>query len=191
LEARWSVLANRLMATMGRTLFRFTGALLLGASATSIDNPNLLLAPTRSQAPPPERQGAGLEVKITPGKRAFGIRINDLAAFGDMIQPNSRVDIVVVINDPDRHKQVAKLFLENMRVLAIGAVTERVQDGQRISAGVASIEVTPQEAEKLAIAAAKGPLVLVLRGYGEPNSISTKDAVLNPFVLSTDPKSRR
>jgi pilus assembly protein CpaB len=116
----------------------------------------------------PEGTGAGLEVKITPGKRAYGIRINDVASLAGMVQPNSRVDIMVVIDDPENvGKRVAKLFMSNMRVLAIGAAPERAQDGRPISAAVASIEVTPEEAEKLAIAAAQGSLQLVLRGYGD------------------------
>jgi pilus assembly protein CpaB len=92
----------------------------------------------------PEGTGAGLEVKITPGKRAYGIRVNDVSSLAGMVQPNSRVDIMVVINDPEQQKQVAKLFMENMRVLAI--------------------------------AAAQGQLQLVLRGYGDPDSISTAGA---------------
>src|SRR5689334_4382595 len=124
----------------------------------------------------PEGTGAGLEVKITPGKRAYGIRINDVASLAGMVQPNSRVDIMVVINDPEQKQQVAKLFMENMRVLAIGAAPERAQDGRPINAAVASIEVTPTEAERLAIAAAQGSLQLVLRGYGDPDSINTTGA---------------
>ena len=130
----------------------------------------------------PEGTGAGLEVKITPGKRAYGIRINDVASLAGMVQPNSRVDIMVVINDPEQQKQVAKLFMENMRVLAIGAAPERTQDGRPISAAVASIEVTPTEAERLAIAAAQGALQLVLRGYGDPDSINTNGAVANDVL---------
>src|SRR4030095_8956032 len=113
----------------------------------------------------PEGTGAGLEVKITPGKRAYGIRINDAGSLAGMVQPNSRVDIMVVINDPEQQKQVAKLFMENMRVLAIGAAPERTQDGRPISAAVASIEVTPTEAERLAIAADKGAIQLVRRDH--------------------------
>jgi pilus assembly protein CpaB len=124
----------------------------------------------------PEGTGAGLEVKITPGKRAYGIRINDVASLAGMVQPNSRVDIMVVIDDPEQNKRVAKLFMENMRVLAIAAATERAQNGAPISAAVASIEVTPTEAERLAIAAAQGALQLVLRGYGDPDSVTTKGA---------------
>jgi pilus assembly protein CpaB len=137
----------------------------------------------------PEGTGAGLEVKITPGKRAYGIRINDVASLAGMVQPNSRVDIMVVMNDPKESRQVAKLFMSNMRVLAIGAAPERAQDGRPINAAVASIEVTPEQSETLAIAAAQGALQLVLRGYGDPDSIETKGA--NPSDVLADLKRAR
>jgi|RhiMethySRZTD1v2_1073278.scaffolds.fasta_scaffold23071_10 pilus assembly protein CpaB len=137
----------------------------------------------------PEGTGAGLEVKITPGKRAYGIRINDVASLAGMVQPNSRVDIMVVMNDPKESRQVAKLFMSNMRVLAIGAAPERAQDGRPINAAVASIEVTPEQSETLAIAAAQGALQLVLRGYGDPDSIETKGA--NPADVLADLKRSR
>ena len=82
-----------------------------------------------------------------------------------MVQPNSRVDILLVIET--QAKRVAKLFMENMRVLAIGAVPDRTSDGRPINAAVATLEVTPEEAERLAIATAQGPMQLVLRGYGD------------------------
>ena len=138
----------------------------------------------------PEGTGAGLEVKITPGKRAYGIRINDVASLAGMVQPNSRVDIMVVIDDPDNAgKRVAKLFMSNMRVLAIGTAPERAQNGQPISAAVASIEVTPEQAEQLAIMASQGSLQLVLRGYGDPDSITTAGAVATD-VLTDIRRSR-
>jgi len=94
-----------------------------------------------------------------------------------MVQPNRRVDIMVVIDDPENTgKRVAKLFMSNMRVLAIGAASERGQDGRPINAAVASIEVTPREAEKLAIAATQGALQLMLRGHGDTDGIETKGA---------------
>ena len=119
----------------------------------------------------PAGTAAGLDLKITPGKRAYGIRINDVASMAGLIQPNSRVDIMVVVNDSERRAGVAKLFMENKRVLAIGVVGAD-PDGPPINAVVASIEVSAEEAERLAIASAQGPLQLVLRGYGDPDSTS-------------------
>jgi pilus assembly protein CpaB len=124
----------------------------------------------------PEGTAPGLEVKITPGKRAFGLRINDVAGIAGMVQPNSRVDIMVIMDNDAQGKRVAKLFMSNMRVLAIGPVVQRADDGRPINSHVATIEVTPDEAERLAIAQSQGQIALVLRGYGDPDSIQTKGA---------------
>ena len=242
------------MATIGRTLVRLTGAVLLGASATSIDNPGVLndvgvTAHARVATVPvvvaakdlpegaiidrttvviaqwpagtqpaaafssvefvagrvmsvavfkgevivpgrlaPDATPPGLEARITPGKRAFAVRFNDAAGIAGMVQPNTRVDIMVTINSDAAGKRVAKLFMENMRVLGIGWVVERTKDGLPINAHVASIEVTPAEAERLAIAQKQGEIQLVLRGYGDPGSIQQQE---RPRPMVTDLLLRR
>jgi len=108
----------------------------------------------------PDGTGPGLEVKITPGKRAFAFRTNDVSGTAGLIQPNSRVDILVVINSGAEKGNVAKLFMENMRVLAIGAVAQRTEDGRQINAAVCTVEVTPDEGERLAMATTQGPIQL-------------------------------
>src|SRR6476661_6156383 len=115
----------------------------------------------------PSGTGPGIEVKITPGKRAMGLRINDVAGVSGLIQPNSRVDVLVNINsDGGKGQQVSKLFMENMRVLSVGTNVERDAEGKAIQAATATLEVTPEEAERLAIAVSQGTIQLVLRGYG-------------------------
>jgi pilus assembly protein CpaB len=130
---------------------------------------------------PPGTAG-GLEVKIAPGKRAMSVKINDVAGISGLIQPNSRVDVLVNIRDDRTAKQmqVAKLFMENMRVLSVGQQVTRGDDGKPINATTATLEVTPEEAERLAIAMGQGFIALVLRGYGDPDSIKT------PGATSTD-----
>src|SRR5262245_58595075 len=130
----------------------------------------------------PDGTGPGLEVKITPGKRAFAFRINDVSGIAGLIQPNSRVDILVVINSGAEKGNVAKLFMENMRVLAIGAVAQRTEDGRQINAAVCTVEVTPEEGEKLAIATSQGQIQLMLRGYGDPDSAKTNGATTKEIV---------
>ena len=129
----------------------------------------------------PDGTGPGLEVKITPGKRAFAFRINDVSGIAGLIQPNSRVDILVVINGGEKG-QLAKLFMENMRVLAIGAVPQRSEDGRPINAAVCTVEVTPEEGERLAIATTQGAIQLMLRGYGDPDSAKTSGATTAQIV---------
>jgi pilus assembly protein CpaB len=120
----------------------------------------------------------GLEIKIAPGKRAMSVKINDVAGISGLIQPNSRVDVLVNIRDEraEKEQQVAKLFMENMRVLSVGQQVTRGDDGKPINATTATLEVTPDEAERLAIAMGQGSIALVLRGYGDPDSIKTRGA---------------
>jgi pilus assembly protein CpaB len=124
----------------------------------------------------PSGTGPGIEVKITPGKRAMGVRINDVAGVSGLIQPNSRVDVLVNIRTADGGRQVSKLFMENMRVLSVGTRVERDAEGKAIEATTAALEVTPEEAERLAVAVSQGSIQLVLRGYGDPDSVRTKGA---------------
>jgi pilus assembly protein CpaB len=125
----------------------------------------------------PNGTGPGLEVKITPGKRAMAIRINDVAGISGLIQPNSRVDVMVTMKNPEKDKpEISKLFMENMRVLSVGTEVHRGADGKPINATTATLEVTPQEAERLAAATTQGSIQLVLRGYGDPDSVKTAGA---------------
>ena len=127
----------------------------------------------------PDGTGPGLEVRITPGKRAMSFRIDDVSGIAGLIHGNSRVDILVVDGGADR---AAKPVVENMRVLAIGAVPHRSEDGRAINAFVATVEVTPDESAKLARAIAQGAIHLVLRGYGDPDSAKASGATAAQIV---------
>jgi pilus assembly protein CpaB len=124
----------------------------------------------------PEGTTAGIEVKIAPGKRAMAVRIDDVAGISGLIQPNSRVDVLVTIADQTNSGRISKVFMENMRVLSVGTNVQRGADGTPINAATATLEVEPEEAERLALAAREGSIQLVLRGYGDPDSIRTSGA---------------
>ncbi len=133
----------------------------------------------------PQGTSAGLETKITPGKRAMALRINDVSGIAGMIQPNSRVDILLTANPAgDRQDRTSKLFMNNMRVLAMGSTVQRGQDGRPIPTSVATIEVTPEEGEMLAIAQSQGSIQLLLRGYGDPDSVDTKGMTASDVAKS-------
>ena len=131
----------------------------------------------------PDGTSPGLEVKIPPGKRAMSVRINDVSGVGGMIQPNSRVDILLTLNPTEGNSErTAKLFMENMKILAMGAQVQRGDDGRPIQTTVATLEVSPEEAERLAIGASQGQIQLVLRGYGDPDSVDTRGARARDLV---------
>jgi pilus assembly protein CpaB len=124
----------------------------------------------------PEGTAAGLETKITPGKRALSVRINDVSGMAGMIPPNSRVDIYLTTTMPGSGERTSKLFMSNMRVLGIQSTVQRSEDGRPIPGSVAHFEVTPEEGELLLVAQSQGSIQLALRGYGDPDSVITKGA---------------
>ena len=133
----------------------------------------------------PQGTGPGLEVLLSPGKRAYSVRVNDVSSIAGMIQPNSRVDILLTLNATEGIPgRSAKLFMNNMRVLAMGSQSQRAEDGRPIVTSVATLEVTPEETEKLAVAQTQGSIQLVLRGYGDPDSVATKGATTADVIAS-------
>lgn len=118
----------------------------------------------------------GLEARIAPGMRAMSVRINDVAGMSGLVQPNSRVDVLVSLRESGANssEEVSKLFLENMRVLSMGSRTTRDDSGDPTPATTATLEVTPAQAEKLAVAMRQGMIQLVLRGFADTDSTNTK-----------------
>ena len=137
----------------------------------------------------PVGSGAGLEVKITPGKRAMAVRIDDVVGLSGLIQPNSRVDVLVTTKEDANsgQKERAKLFMSNMRVLSVGSEVERGSDGRPMNATTAALEVTPAESEQLAVATNQGKIQLVLRGYGDPDTVATRGASMSDISLGRAP----
>jgi pilus assembly protein CpaB len=126
----------------------------------------------------PQGTAPGLEARITPGMRAMSVRINDVAGLSGLVQPDSRVDVLVTLrhSGPQASEEVSKVFLENMRVLSIGSRTTREGSGESTPATTATLEVTPTQAERLAVAMRQGMIQLVLRGFSDDDSTKTKGA---------------
>ena len=122
--------------------------------------------------------GSGFMSAILPtGMRAVAISIDTRGATsaGGFVLPNDRVDIIRTYRDDEASRaggadvHQSQTILTNVRVLAIGQnVQER--DGERVVTGeTATLEVTPSQAELLALAQKTGQLSLVLRSLADVN----------------------
>ncbi len=91
-----------------------------------------------------------------------------MSGVAGFVQPNDSVDVLITrqIAGADRNAQVTDVLLQNVRVIAIDQEAKNA-DGTPKVAQTATLEVTPLDAQKLALAQQVGSLSLVLRKPGE------------------------
>ncbi|WP_428566437.1 MAG: Flp pilus assembly protein CpaB [Solidesulfovibrio sp. DCME] len=125
--------------------------------------------------------GGGLETLVEPGKRALTVKGTKVMGSGGHITPGSRVDVLVTYSQPGKNdEKVNKVILENVLVLTTGTELEakRGKDGREELANTDffTLMVTPEEAERLALAADLGSMHLALRKPGDEDVVPTSGA---------------
>ena len=114
----------------------------------------------------PEGTAAGLSAVIPEGYRAMTVKVDDAAGISGFIMPGSLVDVVVTIDPQGMSHQdpVSKIVLQNIKVLANGQNIDKPEN-EREAQSVKSVtlQVTPEQSEKLALAANEGKLSLIMR----------------------------
>ncbi len=122
----------------------------------------------------PEGTAGGLSAVIPEGYRAMTVKVDDVVGISGFIMPGTLVDVVVVIHPDDNSAAqgpISKIVLQNIKVLANGQnidQPENQRDANTVKA--VTLQVTPEQAEKLALASSEGRLQLVMR-----NSIDQGD----------------
>jgi len=134
----------------------------------------------------------GLSALISEGKRAITVRVNDVIGVAGFALPGNYVDIIVSTEkDPApgsnaREQSISKIVLERILVLAVAQEVNRDETKPRVVNAV-TLEVTPEQAEKLDLARSVGTLSLALRNQVDPQSAQTEGATkltLLPVVAS-------
>lgn len=106
---------------------------------------------------------AALSQVIAEGYRAVAVRISDVSGAGGFILPGDKVDVLLTLSTTnDRLDTVTNILLENTRVLAIDQEADE-STGGAIVAKAATIEVLPEDAQRIALATTIGTLSLSLR----------------------------
>ncbi|WP_455387709.1 Flp pilus assembly protein CpaB [Petrachloros mirabilis] len=133
----------------------------------------------------------GVAAVTDPNKRAMSVKVDDVIGVAGFIKPGDRVDVMVTI-EPKAGKQgnsIAKMILENVKVLAAGTQMERKgKDEEPKPVQVITVEVDVEEAEKLALASTEGRLRLALRNPLNKEHVLTKGANVGALLSSYRPK---
>lgn len=131
--------------------------------------------------------GGVLAAILPSGMRAISTRISEHTAAGKLILPNDRVDVILIrrVRAPSTDSHLSEVLFRNARVLAIGQQIDSRESKKGSAGNVATLELTPQQAERLALANAMGEITLALRSiadvaeasvdYGIPANPDSKD----------------
>jgi pilus assembly protein CpaB len=110
-----------------------------------------------------ENAGSGLPSMIPSGMRAVSVRVNDGSSVGGFVQPGTRVDVLMTGTSGSGEAQTMTV-LRNIAVLANGARLDRSASGTDTqNSPLITLLVSPDDAQKLALAVAQGRIQLALR----------------------------
>ncbi len=140
----------------------------------------------QSRLAPIDIKTGGVAAVVKPKNRAVAVRVDKIIGVAGFIHPGNRVDVLVTIEGGKGvPNSITKIVLENMLVLATGAEVQKTgKEAQAAPVDVITLEVTPEEAEKLAHAATQGRLQLALRNYQDTEDVLTMGAK-TPALLAS------
>lgn len=134
-----------------------------------------------------ENAGAGLPALIPTGMRAVSVKVNDVAAVAGFVLPGTRVDVLLTgVPTQGDNTPTTTTVLENVQVLSAGPKLERDASGQPVNVPVITLLVSPEDAQKLALASTQGQLQLSLRSPLDLASVEIP-AVKNPALYRMPP----
>ena len=147
---------------------------------------------------------------LAPGKRAVSIAITPTAGVAGFVFPGDHVDVIVTHQIGTRsetegnNRRVSETMLKNVRVLALDQEMSDQGSKPKI-AQIATLEVTPKQAETMALITELGTVSLALRSIAndptiedvatpaEPTQASapdtTPEVVLDAAALAAQPPS--
>lgn len=119
----------------------------------------------------PVGSAGGLSSVIPEGFQAVTVRVDDVVGVSGFVRPGSLVDVVAII-PPDKSKQrrkaLEKIVLQNVKVLASGQTIDKPKNENGVERVTAvTLQVTAEQAEKLALASIEGKLQLVMRNSAD------------------------
>ncbi len=139
--------------------------------------------------------GAGLPSMIPQGMRAVSVRVNDVVSVAGFVQPGTHVDVLATGNQSGGNERQTTTVLENVLVLAVGKSLDRNPSADAQTAPVITLAVSPDDAQRLALASQEGRIQLSLRNpvdtkKGGIGATRTSSLYLGDKPVATEPKPK-
>ena len=108
--------------------------------------------------------------------RAISVKVNEVVGVAGFVVPGTRVDVMVTLSGKNRDEDsTTRVVLSNAQVLTAGTRydQEKAKDGAPIPSTVVTLLVSPDDGERVALAAAEGQIMLTLRNPLDQDPTST------------------
>lgn len=127
-----------------------------------------------------------LAAVVRPGLRAVSVQVNATSSIAGLVFPGDRVDLILshrfeseAAKKSDRKlRHVSETVLTNVRILAIDQSTDDQKATKKGVPKTATLEVTPKQAEMVAVALNLGSLSLSLRSLANDHGEDADPASL-------------
>ena len=134
---------------------------------------------------------AGLSGVLKQGMRAVSVRVDESSGVSGFVVAGSYVDVIAIMPPQiEGARQVSKVILQNVRVLAGGQQMQTRNDGKAALVNTVSLEVAPAQAEKLKLAESEGKLQLSIRNTTD-QIVETTPGATRRDVLADESLERR
>jgi len=130
--------------------------------------------------------GGGLPITIPGGMRAVSVRVDDVIGVAGFVLPSTRVDVLVTLTPPGSQDPASRVILQNVNAVAAGQEIQRDEDGTPMTATVITLLVTPEDAERLVLAASQGRIQMALRNTLDVDTLATSGSRMS--ALMTGPR---
>lgn len=138
-----------------------------------------------SRLAPESIKTGGVAAVVSQKKRAVAVKVDKVIGVSGFIHHGNRVDVLVTIPTGKTSEPITKTVLENILVLTVGPELEKKgKDEKPSDVDVITLEVTPEEGEKLALAANEGKLQLALRNYSDTENVLTRGVTIPTLLAS-------
>jgi pilus assembly protein CpaB len=115
----------------------------------------------------------GMIPLIPSGMRALSVKVDEVVGVAGFVTPQTRVDVILIMQPPGGQEPLSKVILQNIQALAANQQITENDAGEPIVSTVVTVLVTPEEAEKLSLAANQGRIQMALRNTLDRDTIET------------------
>lgn len=135
-----------------------------------------------------------LAVVLHPGFRAVTVNLTPSSGLAGLVFPGDRIDLVATFRVPEENKTgsgvqrfASETVLHDLRILAVDQrIDDQTKGNDIVVAKTATLEVTPKQAEMIAIVSELGKFSLSLRSLKQSDEVASAESDPTAFTWDSE-----